>query len=430
MAGRPFGDTRVGQRVIGSKVDTRGYNVPEGWKDSGPGADETGDLGPKKVALLVVLQPDEKLDLEKTECNRHTYIRMFKKTEELVEVLKDVSPEQLEDIMGLNKKMATSHLDRFQKFGKLPPKQACLIFGGQGLKAASFSEAEATKAETHLRIVSGLYGVLRPYDDVKPVRDLPMDAQLKTKNSESVLEFWGEHITSQLGKDALELGRKMPAETGGKCLLIGSMSEDYWKCMQHRALPKEVTPVHCDFVGANRENTSKGRSALARYVIKKKVANLNELEEFDDDDWKIDRTKSCSTSMAWNWVGEVTGAAKQKKEDKKKKHKKKADRSASPASAPDNEVKVKAGVYAGSDSEAEATIRPGVIADTDSEAEAEERRRRDKKKEKAGRERPRSRSRRREPPPRRSRSRSRGGRDGGGPARRPRAEKRQRNDSR
>merc|ERR1712187_395461 len=144
--------------------------------------------------------------------------------------------------MRLSSKLTKSHLERFQTFGKLPPKQACLLFGGTGLRAESLTEDDADFAETHLRIISGLYGVLRPYDDVKPVRDVPMGADFKIHHTETVLEYWGGQITKLIGKDAVIAGKK----NGGKAYLLGACSEEYWKAIQVSQLPNGITPVFCD----------------------------------------------------------------------------------------------------------------------------------------------------------------------------------------
>lgn len=371
-------------------MNTKGYQIPDGWLDTaGSGDIILGDLGPTKAAVLVLLQPDDKLDFGgkgQLPSSRHTFVQMFKRTEDLVDVLKSKTADELEKIMGWSNKLAKSHVDRFQTFGKLPPRQACLLFGGQGLRAATFSESEEKFAESHLRMISGLYGVLRPYDDVKPVRDVPMGAELDVKRgdeiSETIQEFWGDNITKQVGKDALAAAKNH----GGKAYLIGCLSKEYWKAIQVSMLPKDVTPIFVDFEGANEENTRKGRSALARYIVRKACCNLLEVKDFDDDDWKMVSVKSGGNSIVWEWVGEVSGAAKEKKIKKKdEKDKKARDRSpggSSGGSQGGRDV-IKPGVVAGSDSEAEAAapskrkqsrvannIKPGVVAGSDSDAEA------------------------------------------------------------
>merc|ERR1712019_118481 len=124
-----------------------------------------------------------------------------------------------------------------------------------------------------------------------PVRDVPMGADIKTKSGDSIYE--------------------------------------YWESIQVSSLPKGITPIFCDFLGANEENTRKGRSSLARHVIKKECTNLHEVKEWDDDDWKINNVKSGVTRLTWEWVGEVTGSNKSKKAKRKEEEKKEKEKAKS-----------------------------------------------------------------------------------------------------
>merc|ERR1712050_560491 len=110
----------------------------------------------------------------------------------------------------------------------------------------------------------------------KPVRDVPMGAELKTSRGDTILEYWGDSLTKQVVKDAVAAGKK----NDGKAYLLGAVSDEYWKAIQLGQLPKGITPLQCVFEGANEENTRKGRSSLARWVIRKEVTNLHELKDF------------------------------------------------------------------------------------------------------------------------------------------------------
>merc|ERR1719401_2833649 len=114
---------------------------------------------------------------------------MFKRTETLLEELRKKSATDLEELMGLSKKIAESHVERFKAFERLAPKQAVLLMGGKGLGASDFDESDQKYTQTHMRILSGLYGVLRPYDDVRGVRDVPMGAKLATSKGETLVDF-------------------------------------------------------------------------------------------------------------------------------------------------------------------------------------------------------------------------------------------------
>eukprot|EP00929_Paragymnodinium_shiwhaense_P067294 TRINITY_DN33888_c0_g1_i1.p1 TRINITY_DN33888_c0_g1~~TRINITY_DN33888_c0_g1_i1.p1 ORF type:complete len:481 (+),score=157.41 TRINITY_DN33888_c0_g1_i1:77-1519(+) len=309
-----FAETSWQQRVIGNKIVHQKYNPATDPEHAGAGTWQRRGGDSPTEDVLVLLQPDEKLDLGKDTCSTHSYIRMFKKTEEIIDVLKTRSAEDLEDYMNLGRKMAASHLDRFKTFEKLPPKQAALIFGGKRLRAADWEDKEKKFNEKRVRLISGLYGVLRPFDDVKPVRDLPFTAKLAIGKNKSVLEYWGDSITKQLGKDIQEAG--LP-----KTLVVGCMSEEYWRAVQPEHLPDHRC-VQVAFQGAKPEYTTAGRTKMANYILKQRVCTSDELREFDDDDWELDSKKSTNKLVVYRWRGEVEGAAKDKK--------KKKDKSASP----------------------------------------------------------------------------------------------------
>mmetsp|Transcript_84655 Transcript_84655/g.262951 ORF Transcript_84655/g.262951 Transcript_84655/m.262951 type:complete len:404 (-) Transcript_84655:50-1261(-) len=314
MTGLTFASTWAGQRVIGNKVGA-GYEMPEGWKDNAPQPTWTGKVGKDNTAVMLLLQPDKTLDLKPSECSMHTYIRDFKKTEELVEVLQKKTAEELQDAMGLGKKLAKSHLERFQNFQRFPAKQACLIFGGESLAAADWSDDGAQWADRHIRIISGLYGVLRPYDDVKPVRDLPMGAKLATKKGSHVFDFWLDSVTKQLAKDINELNKRHDE----KVLLVVCCTEEYWRVVQATALPPCADVVRLSFEGATEDNVKRAWGLFARHVVRKRVANLEGLQDFSHDDWAFDKTSSRESKLVFNWDGDASGALVQKPAAAKKK---------------------------------------------------------------------------------------------------------------
>lgn len=379
------------QRCVGTKIN-KVYEVPAGW-DDGP-TERLEDLAPAGDVLLV-MQPDTTLDLSPSYVPNRTYIQQFKKTEELVEVLKEQTPEALQDIMGLGSKMAKSHLDRFKGFEKLPPKQACLMFGGKKMEAESWNSRDQKFAEGHLRYLTGLYGVLRPYDDVKPVRDLPMGAKLKTKRGSYITEFWGDACTKLIIKDLEELGKKAK----GRLKLVTCLTEEYMRAVHVRSMPSNVETIQVEFEGANEEYTRKGRSLFARHVVRRKVDDMDGLRGFDHDDWALDQKKSSPYRIVFKWDGEAEFAAKEKKKDKKVK---KDVREPSRSGSPDDNGFVPGVIQGNSDSEEPAPrksrkdesrkekssrraapeddFRPGVTAGSDDDAPQDRRKRKEKER--------------------------------------------------
>jgi len=242
-----------------------------------------------KSNILTLLAPAAELNLKPdTSCSIHTYIQLFKRTESLLEVLRKKSAADLEDLMGLSKKMAESHVERFKAFDRLPPKQALLLMGGKALGAQDFDESDQKYCQSHLRMVSGLYGVLRPYDDVRAVRDLPMGAKLQTPKGEDVMDFWGDAISKQIAKD-------FAAATGGSStgVILGCMSEEYWKAIQRDLLPKDVKVWRVVFARAEKKEVREAYGLLARYMIRSRVSDVTALKQFDRDGWAYE---SCSAT--------------------------------------------------------------------------------------------------------------------------------------
>jgi len=335
MTGLSFADTGAFQRVVGNKINKEPYRQPEGWEDERLEPTwKAGGVGARPDSILVVLQPDTSLDLSPSGCSTHTYIQLFKRTEELVEVLARQTAEDLQDMMALGKKMAKGHLERFKTFERLPPKQACLIFGGD-LRAADFSPSDQKFAQSHLRFLSGLYGVLRPYDDVKPVRDLPMGAKITTKRGKTLQEFWGDAITKQLGKDALA------TKAAGKTLLLCCTSPDYWRAVQATSLPDDVEVVVCTFKGGSDESAKCGRSQLARHIVRHRLSDMDELREWDHDDWCFNSRVSTNSELVFVWRGDEDDAPKKDKKEKKSKKKQSAREQSPTGSSRSEEVREK-----------------------------------------------------------------------------------------
>jgi len=306
MTGLTFADTKFSQRVVGSMVKNQ-YSMPDGWKDTNSSNPTwTGKTSTDSTTLMLLMQPEKSLDLKPSQCGRHTFMRHFKRTEELVEVLQKQSPEELQELMGLGKKMSKAHRERFASFECFPAKQACLMFGGQAMQAVEWSESDQKFAEAHLRIVTGLYGLLRPFDDVKPVRDVPLGAILRTKRGKTVCDFWRDLITKQLAKDIVQL-----AEGGAqKTLLVVNLSDEYWAAVHNCGLPSGVEIVRVLFQGGSEDSVQRARGLLASYVVRKRVTDMEGLRDFPHDDWAFDRSVSRDSKLVFTWDGSEAGADK------------------------------------------------------------------------------------------------------------------------
>jgi len=280
-----------------------------------------------KISILTVVSPDTELNLKPSTCTLRTYMQLFKKTESLLDVMRSQSASDLEKLMRLSKKLADSHVQRFKAFERLPPKQAVLLFGGKAIGADDFDEDDQKYAQSHLRMVSGLYGVLRPYDDVRGVRDIPMGASLHTSRGESLLDFWGDAIRKQLAKDVAAIDGD-----SSRALLLGCMGEDSWRAVQPEMLPEGVVARRVSFVSDDEKDVRRAYGLLARYIVRYRVEDLASLKNFDRDDWAFE-SSSDTTFVFARRRGNLASVSLSGKDGPGKKEKKSKKRSSSPSSA-------------------------------------------------------------------------------------------------
>lgn len=299
--------------------------MPDGWNASLDALNtETRDASGKGSydTSMVLLQPNG-LDLKPSTCHYHSYLQMFKRTEELVDILKTQTPEGIKGIMGLGDKMSKSHLERFKTFEKLPPKQAVLALAAD-VGAEEWSEEHRKFADKHLRILSGLYGVCRPYDDVKPVRDIPMNAKIKTKKGLYLTEFWGDSITKQISKDLKSISE---GNKGGHCLLVKCTNDQYFQSVQAHNLPEGTTVVEVEFEQAPDDVAAKARCLFAKFVIEQKVATPEGLKDWKSQEWSLDERRCTIQKVFYVWIGDDRHRKKKSKKEDKEKEKDKQDRS-------------------------------------------------------------------------------------------------------
>merc|ERR1719171_3395328 len=158
------------------------------------------------MPLLAVLSPAKTLDMNKADCKFSTKAQMIKHAEELLPSLQKLTTADLKKIMGLSDSLAKLNVDRYKSFSKQTSKQAALAFDGpayRGLSAEDFNAAEQKYAQETVRILCGLYGVLRPYDEIKPYR-LEMGVKIASAKGKSLYDFWGDSIANSLDKELKE----------------------------------------------------------------------------------------------------------------------------------------------------------------------------------------------------------------------------------
>jgi len=233
--------------------------------------------------MLVVLSPAKKLDFESE--NLRTDVdtpRLLKETRQLVKIAKTLKSENLKAMMGISDALADLNVARFKSF-KTPftpvnARPAIDAFKGDvyvGLDAASLDDESRVFANGTLRILSGLYGVLRPLDLMQAYR-LEMGIKFANERGKNLYEFWGDLISKNLNSDLREHANPV---------LINLASGEYFKAIDKKALKAEIiTPVFKEVKNGKAKVISfmakKARGMMARYIVDNRLDNPEALKEF------------------------------------------------------------------------------------------------------------------------------------------------------
>ncbi len=229
--------------------------------------------------MLIVVSPAKKMDMVAAPEYPATVPSFPSETQELISVARDLDVGALQKLMHISENLAKLNTDRFRDFGEMEQKQAALAFAGdtyQGLEAGSLDLDEMDWAQDHLRILSGLYGLLRPLDEIQPYR-LEMGSRLKTERGKSLYDFWGTKISEALNTQADAMGADV---------LINCASQEYFGAVHLGALkPRVITPVFME----EKDGTPKivsfyakhARGAMARYIIQRRLTDPAGLQDFD-----------------------------------------------------------------------------------------------------------------------------------------------------
>ncbi len=233
--------------------------------------------------MLVVISPAKKLDMEPVAGIEPTKPVFQKRAVELAGVARDLSVGELQKLMSISENLAKLNADRFADFKPRPKadttKAAALAFAGdtyQGLEASTLDKDDLDYAQDHLRILSGLYGALRPLDEIQPYR-LEMGSRLKNEHGNTLYDYWGSDISKLLNKQAKSIG----ADT-----LVNCASQEYFGAVDLDALKlRVITPVFMEKKDGKAKIVSfyakKARGAMARFMIERRIATPDGLKDFD-----------------------------------------------------------------------------------------------------------------------------------------------------
>lgn len=233
--------------------------------------------------MLFLISPAKSLDYSPTKLKKDSLPRLLTQTEELVTNLSQKSAGELKELMSISDKLAELNANRYRvfskEFDKENSKQAILAFKGdvyQGMETEDYTAADFNYAQKYLRILSGLYGVLKPLDRIQPYR-LEMGTKLTTEKGRNLYHYWDDTITNLINEDL---------EGSGKNVIVNLASNEYFKSIQKKKLNGRLLTINFKEEKNGQYKVisffaKKARGMMCRFAIKNKIKNPEHLKGFD-----------------------------------------------------------------------------------------------------------------------------------------------------
>ena len=252
--------------------------------------------------MLALISPAKTLDYESAlPTDQHTLPRLLEHSQQLIDVSRKLSASEIASLMSVSEKIAQLNVARFREwqpeFNFSNARQAIFAFKGDvytGLDAYDLTLQDLEFAQTHLRMLSGLYGLLRPLDLMMPYR-LEMGTKLANARGHNLYEFWGDKIT-QLVNDDLE--------EANSDLLVNLASDEYYKSVKEsKVKAKIIKPVFLDQKNGKYKVISfyakKARGLMARYIIQNQLNRVEDLKSFNIDGYYFDAVSSIQGELVF-----------------------------------------------------------------------------------------------------------------------------------
>ncbi len=252
--------------------------------------------------MIFLLSPAKSLnyDIETKNINSTTP-EFLSESKILVDELKKFSPKKISELMSISDKLASLNYQRYQEF-RTPftdknSKPALFVFDGDvydGIDVENYNKKDLEFAQNHLRILSGLYGVLRPLDLMQAYR-LEMSTVLKNKRGKNLYEFWQEKITENLNE--------MLAKSSDK-IILNLASEEYFKAVNTKKIKGKII----DIVFKEKKKSDykivgifakKARGLMANYIIKNKITDISEIKKFNIDGYRYKKEFSSDSEICF-----------------------------------------------------------------------------------------------------------------------------------
>lgn len=252
--------------------------------------------------MLALISPAKTLDYTTAlPTDTYTQPRLLAQSQQLIDVCRKLSATEIASLMTVSEKIANLNVERFRDwnadFDFSNARQALFAFKGDvytGLDAYHLKDQDIDFAQQHLRMLSGLYGLLRPLDLMMPYR-LEMGTKLKNSRGHNLYEFWGSIITDQINQDLAKIDSKV---------LVNLASDEYYKSVNEKNIQAEIVkPVFLDQKNGKYKVISfyakKARGLMARYLIENKLSQVEQLKAFDSEGYYFDAESSSDKELVF-----------------------------------------------------------------------------------------------------------------------------------
>ena len=244
--------------------------------------------------MLAIISPSKTQDFSQCDIDIFSQTRQIESSNELIGILKNKSKSQIAKLMSISEKLSELNFDRFQNF-QLPftlknAKQAILAFKGDvynGINAPELSHEDLEFAQGKVRMLSGLYGVIRPLDLIQPYR-LEMGTKLSNEKGGDLYDYWGSDISSVLNEDEPDL-------------IVNLASNEYSKAIDKKTLNADILDiVFKEKKGDNYKvigiYAKRARGLMVNYIIRNRLDKPEELKDFTDEGYRFDKDLSNDSS--------------------------------------------------------------------------------------------------------------------------------------
>ena len=245
--------------------------------------------------MLAVISPSKTQDFDATQFGAFTQTRQIEQSQILVDFLKSKTQDDIANLMSISDKLSKLNFDRFQTFSTPfttgNAKQALLAFKGDvynGIDAPSLSSDDLEFAQDHLRMLSGLYGVIRPLDLIQPYR-LEMGTKLKNDQGKNLYDFWGDKISSVLNEDESEV-------------IINLASNEYFKGIDKKSLNAKIINIAFKELKNDAYKiigiyAKRARGLMVNYMIKNRLTKPESLKDFNVEGYQF--RQDMSDELTW-----------------------------------------------------------------------------------------------------------------------------------